>query len=197
MHNELIKRLKAGDQTAFKHIFDEHYVLLCGFANQFLNNKPLSEEIVDDVIFYLWEHRDTLEITYSIRAYLMRSVRNRCMNELNSRSIRTIKETRSQLSCDNWEFLEIVCSENNNPLHILLEHELIDKLHLSIENLPLESRQVFKKSRFELKKNEEIALELGISINTVKYHIKRALAILRKDLTDYLTIVLFYIFTGK
>lgn len=44
----------------------------------------------------------------------------------------------------------------------------------------------FLKSRFEHKKNDEIAAELGISVNTVKYHIKRALAILRQDLGRYL-----------
>ncbi|HBK29562.1 MAG TPA: hypothetical protein DDZ04_07435, partial [Parabacteroides sp.] len=47
-------------------------------------------------------------------------------------------------------------------------------------------RHVFLKSRFEHKKNDEIAAELGISVNTVKYHIKRALSVLRQDLGRYL-----------
>lgn len=54
--------------------------------------------------------------------------------------------------------------------------------------LESENREIafFRKSRFEHKKNDEIAAELGISVNTVKYHIKRALAILRQDLGRYL-----------
>lgn len=55
---------------------------------------------------------------------------------------------------------------------MLLEQELEDELKRSIDELPLECRRVFYKSRFEQKKYEEIAEELGISVNTVKYHIK-------------------------
>jgi len=40
-----------------------------------------------------------------------------------------------------------------------------------------------------LKKNEEIAQELGISVNTVKYHIKRALSFLRERLRGYLPLL--------
>ena len=60
--------------------------------------------------------------------------------------------------------------------------------------MQVECRTVFKKSRFEQKKYEEIALELGISINTVKYHIKNALALLQKRLDNYLHLLIIYIF---
>lgn len=84
----IIEHLRRGDEEAFKYIYEHHYVLLCRFANQILNDAALSEEVVDDAIFYLWEHRREIEITYSVRAYLMRAVRNRCLNELQSLSHR-------------------------------------------------------------------------------------------------------------
>ena len=65
------------------------------------------------------------------------------------------------------------------------------------ESLPEECRRVFKKSRFEQKKYEEIAEELNISVNTVKYHIKNALAYINSHLSDYLKIILAYIFMGN
>ena len=39
-------------------------------------------------------------------------------------------------------------------------------------------------------KYEEIAAQMGISVNTVKYHIKNALSRLRVDLKDYLMVLL-------
>lgn len=84
MEKLIIEQLKQGNEDAFKYIYKQHYVLLCRFANQMLADAALAEEIVDDAIFYLWEHRSDIEIEYSIRAYLMRAVRNRCLNELNS-----------------------------------------------------------------------------------------------------------------
>ena len=73
MEEQLIKKLRTGDEKAFRLLYDCHYVLLCRFANQILNNAALAEEVVDDVIFYLWEHRSEVEIRYSIRAYLMKN----------------------------------------------------------------------------------------------------------------------------
>ena len=48
-------------------------------------------------------------------------------------------------------------------------------------------------TRFEEKKYEEISQELGISINTVKYHIKNALSFLQTELSKYLiALILFF-----
>lgn len=51
MEEQLIKKLRKGDEKAFRLLYDRHYVLLCRFANQILNNAALAEEVVDDVIF--------------------------------------------------------------------------------------------------------------------------------------------------
>lgn len=190
----LIKKLRKGDERAFRLLYDRHYVLLCRFANQLLNNAALAEEVVDDVIFYLWEHRQEVEIRYSIRAYLMRAVRNRCLNELQSQSHREELHLSSFLSPESMDFLDFLFVDDKQPLGMLLEQELEDELKRSIDELPLECRRVFYKSRFEQKKYEEIAEELGISVNTVKYHIKNALAFLQKRLGNYLKLLIVYIF---
>lgn len=192
----IIEKLREGDERAFGTIYERHYVLLCRFASQILNDAALSEEVVDDVIFYLWEHRREIEITYSVRAYLMRAVRNRCLNELQSLSRREELRFSSFLLPENMEFLDSVFAEENHPLGMLLEQELEEELNRSIEALPTECRTVFKKSRFEQKKYEEIASELGISINTVKYHIKNALSFLQQHMDNYLKLLIIYIFMG-
>ena len=92
------------------------------------------------------------------------------------------------------EFLDSVFVEDNHPLGTLLEQELEEKLLKCIEELPKECRAVFKKSRFEQKKYEEIADELKISVNTVKYHIKNALASIQLHMGDYLKLLILYMF---
>ena len=197
MEEQLIKKLRKGDEKAFRLLYDRHYVLLCRFANQILNNAALAEEVVDDVIFYLWEHRSEVEIRYSIRAYLMRAVRNRCLNELQSQSHREELHISSFLSPESMDFLDSLFVDNKQPLGMLLEQELEEELKRSIDELPLECRKVFYKSRFEQKKYEEIATELGISVNTVKYHIKNALAFLQRRLGSYLKLLIVYIFMNS
>lgn len=127
----------------------------------------------------------------------MRAVRNRCLNELNSLSHRAELNFSTYISPENMEFLETLFKDDDHPLGTLLEHELEDELICCIESLPEECRRVFKKSRFEQKKYEEIAEELHISVNTVKYHIKNALAYINSHLADYLKIILAYIFMGN
>lgn len=191
---QLIERLRKGDESVFREIYDCHYALLCRFADQILNDPMLAEEVVDDVIFYLWEHRMEVEIKYSIRAYLIRAVRNRSLNELRSSFHMEERSFSSLYSSDSMDFLDTLFADSKQPLGILLEQELEGELNRCIEALPRECKMVFQKSRFEQKKYEEIATELGISVNTVKYHIKNALSFLQARLGNYLHVLLFYIF---
>lgn len=84
------------------------------------------------------------------------------------------------------ELFDNILVDDSHPLGILLEHELEDKIQEVVTRLPKDCQRVFVKSRFENKSYEEISLELNISVNTVKYHIKNALAFLNKHLSEYL-----------
>ena len=73
------------------------------------------------------------------------------------------------------------------------QRELENEIYKAIDKLPDECRRVFAKSRFEGKSYEEISQELGISVNTVKYHIKNALSFLQTELSKYLiALILFF-----
>lgn len=194
MDVEICQQLKVGNEHAFRLIYDRYYVLLCRFANQLLHNPVVTEEIVDDVIFNLWLHRNDIDITTSLRAYLLRSVRNRCLNELKDSARREEISLSSLSDEENIAFLEYLFADERHPLGELIERELEAELHRAIEELPKECRTCFKKSRIEHKKYEEIASELGVSVNTVKYHMKNALSILQKRFGQYIEVLLLYFF---
>lgn len=187
----IVDQLKRGNEEAYKYIYDHHYVLLCHVANQYVRDTFLAETIVGDVIFHLWEIRNSLNITTSIRSYLIRAVRNRCLDYINSEHEKKEVSFSGLVPQDMPE--ERYLQSDNYPLGTLLERELENEIRTAIRKLPPECRRVFEKSRFEEKKYEEIAAELNISINTVKYHIKNALSLLQKELSKYL-IVLYLFF---
>lgn len=187
----IVDQLKRGNEEAYKYIYDHHYVLLCHVANQYVRDTFLAETIVGDVIFHLWEIRASLNITTSIRSYLIRAVRNRCLDYINSEHEKKEVSFSGLVPQDMPE--ERYLQSDNYPLGTLLERELENEIRTAIRKLPPECRHVFEKSRFEEKKYEEIAAELNISINTVKYHIKNALSLLQKELSKYL-IVLYLFF---
>lgn len=190
----LIKKLKDGDKAVFKYIFESNYGMLCRFAGQILNDYCLAEEIADDVIVYLWEHREVLSIDISLRSYLMQSVKNRCIDVLRSSRYRQEVSFTTISPEDNLDFLDTIFSDLTHPMGVLIRKELEERLMYYVGQLPKECRIIFEKSRFEQKRYEEIAEELHISVNTVKYHIKNALAYLQKALSGYLKILLLFFF---
>ena len=66
----IVEQLKIGNEDAYQYIYDRHYALLCHIANGYVKDQFLAETIVGDTIFHLWEIRETLEISVSIRSYL-------------------------------------------------------------------------------------------------------------------------------
>lgn len=176
--------LREGSTEAYKTLYTSHYGVLCTFAAKLVKDDFLAETIVSDVIFHLWEIKDTLFIEGSLRQYLMRSVRNRCINYLNSSYHRNEGgiETKGISDLPVAQYLK----NDDYPLGRLLEKELENIIEGAIEKLPDQCRKVFCMNRFDGKTYQEIAEEMSISVNTVKYHMKNALTQLRSDLGRYL-----------
>jgi RNA polymerase sigma-70 factor (ECF subfamily) len=184
----LVQQLRNGEDAAYKYLYDQHYQILCHVAAQYVKDDFLAETIVGDVIFHLWEVRETIEINTSVRSYLMSCVRHRCMDYLKSQ-YHQHEIAQSNVGMRDFPVLQYV-KDSDYPLGRLLEKELENEIMNAINRLPDECRKVFNMSRFENRKYEEIAQELKISVNTVKYHIKHALALLHEDLGKYLAMVM-------
>ena len=187
----LIQRLKQGDEEAYRWLFRHHYAPLCLYVGRLLHDRALAESIVDDVIFHVWEIREHIEITSSLRSYLMRSVRNRCIDHVQSLRSRTEHRTSTLGEADTLRMAAY--TDATHPQGILIEKELEEAVACAIDALPEQCRMVFRASRIEGKRYEDIARETGLSVNTVKYHVKTALRLLRRDLAQYITAILFVI----
>ena len=186
----IVQKLRNGDQGAYRYLYDRHYVVLCQFANELVGDPFLAETIVGDVIFHLWEIRETLDINSSLRAYLMRAVRNRCYNHISSeKEKKEVRFSKIEPETLGWDAM---IQSDEQPLGILLERELEKEIMKSIDSLGDECKRVFRKSRFEHKKNEEIAQILELSVETVKTQKKKAMYFLRERLGRlyYLLIIL-------
>ncbi len=180
---KLIQSLKQGNERAWKMLYALHYQALCALAYNYVGDRLLAEMIAGDAIVHLWEIRARLELHGSLRSYLMTSVRNACMNFLTARRARS-EIPMSSLEKD-FPDKESFLSETT-PLGTLLDKELEKEIKVAVATIPPDSRRIFALSRFYGKSYEEIASETGISVNTVKYHMKRALAHLRSCLGKYL-----------
>ena len=186
--NDLIDGIKHGDELTYKLLFERYYSLLCHFANAILKDPSLSEDVVDEVFLAIWQNRLNIDIRVSLRSYLICSVRNKCLNELKSSHHRM--RISSVSYGDGADFIYSLFSDDKYPLGTLIEKEIEQHIIRCIESLPTECRIVFEKSRFDGMSYKAIAAELGISVNTVKYHIMNALSSLYRNLRPFLKLLI-------
>ncbi len=180
-NQQLIENIRHGDVAAFEILYKQYYIYLCQISEHIVRNPSDAEEIVSDVFFRVWNTREKVEITKSIKAYLIKAVYNESLNHLESNKFRN-KLTQSISNSDS----ELLIWDNNYPLGQLFEKEILEALDQGINALPDACRQIFLLSRNEDMKYNDIACKLGISVNTVKTQMKIALARLRETLKDFL-----------
>lgn len=177
---EWIGRLKAGEDQAYAWLFDQYYDLLCRMACVWLNgDRYTAQTVVGDVVFRLWSRREEWTIERSLRGYLIRSVRNGCLNLLGSAPY------TKQVPLPDPEVLEQRAKDLEPPVTpygVLIEQELEQQITDALNTLPEKTRQVFIKCRIEQLSYAQAAQELGISIHTVKYHIGSAIKLLHEQL---------------
>jgi RNA polymerase sigma-70 factor (ECF subfamily) len=138
-----------------------------------------SEELVQELMLYLWEERESVFIESSLKAYLFTAVKHRCLNAIRKRVCRErVYEAFCERLKDRFE----------SPDYYLLS-ELSANIEKAIRELPEKYRQTFELSRFGELSNAEIAARQNVSVKTVEYRITQSLKILREKLKDYLLLI--------
>jgi RNA polymerase sigma-70 factor (ECF subfamily) len=190
-YNVLFQRIKENDEEAYEYLFHAFYEKLCTYAYSIIRDKTISEEVVQEVFVKLWEEKETIQIQLSVNAYLYRAVHNSCQNYIAHNKIKQnyIAETQH-----NYEQSLIFAPLSNSyPIANLLSQEIENEINAAINALPGQCREVFLLCRFENLTYAEAAEKLGISINTVKTQLQRAVVKLRFDLRKYMpTLILLF-----
>jgi len=171
----LLFALCKSDNKAFDTLFRKYYKPLCAYAYRFVDLTD-AEEIVQDILLWLWENRENFSVQSTLSSYLFRAVYYRCLSCIEQKDIKHRIETLY------WKKLS---QEFPSDMNDFLVNELIHKIHQAIEKLPESYRKAFILHRFKDKSYKEIALQLNVSPKTVDYRIQQALKLLREDLKYY------------
>lgn len=176
-----IEKIRFGDLEEFTRLFKQFYEPLYFFAGRFVWDKASAENIVQDFFVKLWERRDSLEITTSLKSYMYTSIKNLSLNFI---------KKENHFSAIEEE--ETVLENQKNPVEILEENELGESIHKAISELPDKCREIFMMCRFDDLSYQEIAEIQNISVNTVKTQLQRAMKILSNKLS-HIKFILFTI----
>jgi RNA polymerase sigma-70 factor (family 1) len=169
---ELLQRLKEGDINAFDGIFLKYYKLLCVNAYFFLKDEQESKDLVQFFFLEIWEKKLYMSLEGEIKGYLYRSVQNRCLNRL-----RKQESTQKKLNIFSNFFA-------NDTEEEPLPESFYSSLNEALMGLPTQRREAIQMVYLHNKKYQEAADVMGISINSLKTHLKIGLRNLRERINN-------------
>ena len=135
----------------------------------------IAEDMVQELFYKLWKERANLRIVLSVKSYLYGAIRNQSLQYLEHLHVR--KQYHQKIATDGISESD----PNDSPQKILEYKELEERLAFALAKLPKRRRDIFRMSRFEGKKYEQIAHELSLSVKTIEAEMSKALQSLRKS----------------
>ena len=163
-------RLQQGDHQGLRYLFDQYYTPLCRYVNTLIMDETEAEDIVQTIYIYVWEHREDITLTGSVRSYLFAACHHKALNYLRD------KRKFTPFMPEHHDIIYVEMDVETNDLHRLIEEAVL--------RLPEKCGKIFRMSRVEDLSYKEIADREGITVKTVEAQIHTALKRLRKYLAN-------------
>ncbi|TMC80702.1 MAG: sigma-70 family RNA polymerase sigma factor [Chloroflexi bacterium] len=166
---ELAAGLAAGNHEALAELYDRYAGLAYGVAIRVLGDPGRAEDAVQDAFMNVWNRAAGLDLERgSLRAWLLTSVRNRCIDYLRGRGAheRQERELQPELA------YAVSTSDPWREVALSLERAAVRD---AMASLPTEQRQVVEMAYFGGYTHAEIAGMTRVPLGTVKGRMRLAL----------------------
>ncbi|MBS2100664.1 RNA polymerase sigma-70 factor [Carboxylicivirga linearis] len=183
----LFIEFKEGNESAFEHVFKANYDAIVGFCYQFIFDHDKAASLAQEAFINLWMNREKIESSNGIKSFLYTFAKSACLNFIRHQKVVKRYEDQHLHQMESNINAEVLNSFDFDSIEFTEMEELI---YRAIDELPEKCKQVFMMSRFDAKKNKEIAEELQISVKSVEANITRALKQLSIKLAEFLPAVL-------
>lgn len=180
---ELCILLKGGDERALQVILQRYWESLYKMAFSIFDDRFICEDVVQNIFIKIWQNRNSLMFTHSLKAYLFASTRYEIYHQ-----VRLKIRNDEKIESVNFDRIEYY-----NPCNKLEYKQLMDSVQELVGVLPERCRKIYLLSREDRLSNKEIALRMNISIKTVESQITIALRRIREGLnrTSFWICILF------
>jgi RNA polymerase sigma-70 factor (ECF subfamily) len=169
----------------FKESFERYYEKIVSYVYSFYKDRETAKNIAQDCFIAFWENIDKVESSKTPLPYLFFVAKNKTLNQLKRDGVEG--KFGDYYAWREFELRSKVLS--NSTVDRVLEKEVERLIKKSMEQMKDSVRDTFHLSRFCNMTNEEVAKELGISVKTVEYRMSSALRILKKNLRDFIPVI--------
>ncbi|MEU4624874.1 sigma-70 family RNA polymerase sigma factor [Actinoplanes sp. NPDC023801] len=168
--DELAERLRSGDEKALRTAYERHGASVLYLAQRLLGNRADAEDVTQLTFVAAWTGRDGYDPQRgTILSWLLGIARRKVVDRLRSaaRDERVTETVRAQLAPD---------AAPETPERILDRLIVADELG----RLPDEQRRSLELAFYDDLTHPQIAAVTGLPLGTVKSHIRRGMASLRR-----------------
>lgn len=155
--------------SMLEEVFFSHYQEWCLMSFSYVQNLDDAKDVVQNVFLLLLQKEDLSDIK-NLKNYITVSIRNE--------SLKKVKKSKNVTVLSEYN-LAVEPFENK-----IIDIEISQKIHQQIEALPEQNKKIFKLCVLEGVKYKNAADMMGISVNTIKYHLKNTFKTFRINLRD-------------
>lgn len=177
--DELISRIRVGDECAFEQIYLQYFDELWRYAYRFVRSSDQAQDLVQDVFVSLLRQGSRLVIHSTLRAYLYGSVRNHALMAL--RREKMVDRVTETAIAEN-DILGIG-SNDFSPDKDITERDQRNILQNKINALPARQKLAFT-LRWDGMSVAEIAESMGISVVAVRKLLEKAIIAVQQGIVD-------------
>lgn len=169
-HEELWTNVRQGDKDSLAMLFCLNYSLLFNYGYKIVPNEALVKDCIQDLFLIIWRRHEHLSEAYSVKAYLIQSLRRRLIKDIKKKEKRS---DRNQVFMDR--FFEEIYNVEELIIHFEIKSEQKQKLEEGIQSLSNREREAIFLKFYGGASNREIAQIMEINIQSVYNHISKAL----------------------
>ena len=174
-----LQSLKKSDQSALAQMFQKYSDLLLKYGMSITQDKDLVKDSVQELFINIWNQRQNISVTRSLKLYLIISLRRIILRKLEKE--RTHSTT--QLEAYHSDHLNEKDPETRivEREHQLQQHQLLQN---EINNLPKRQREVIHLRFYEELNFEEIGAIMELNYQGVRNILYKSVKALRARLID-------------
>ena len=178
--DKFIQGINNKDPRAWKELYRFYYGALCNYSSSIINETSVAEDIVQECLIMIWKSDLNFQNIKILSSYLYKSVYNNTLKYIRDKKVEDKRKS---------EWSSTLSETEDDIFYMAAEEDVIRKLRAAIAILPDQRKTILQLS-LEGYSVQEIALQLEISINTVKTQKKRAYSFLKENLKQYFSLLL-------
>lgn len=165
--DELMMRIRRGDQAAFRTIYDRYKNQLFIYCLRMMNDRDAAKDVLQEVFIRVHANRERYEQGTNFVGWVHTIARNLCLNAR--------RDTKSHTQFDETATYGISPGADSDVV-------LREQVASEIAKLPEIYREALVLREYEGHSYQEIVTITGLAMSTVKFRIFKAREILRERL---------------